>query len=54
MTTKKQKRTVFQASLSDEEMDRLQKLAKYKGQKMSALFRNWVNVSFTRLPEDAK
>ena len=50
----KQRRTVFQAALSQDDLAKLKAIADHRGEKMSYTFRNWVRSAYERLPAEAK
>lgn len=50
----KQRRIVFQAALSEDDLAKLKAIADHRGEKMSYVFRNWVRSAYDRLPAEAK
>jgi len=54
MKKKKPERTVFQAVMQHNRLEKLRKIADYRGQTMSAVFFGWIDGAWAKLPEDAK
>lgn len=54
MKKKKPERTVFQAVMQHNRLEKLRKIAAYRGQTMSAVFFGWIDGAWAKLPEDAK
>lgn len=50
----KERAPVVQFSIREQTRKRLEKVADYNGQNMTATFVNMVNASYEKLPKDAK
>jgi hypothetical protein len=47
-------RTVFQAAITPELLDKMKKIAAFRGVKMSRVLVLWIEYAYLRLPQEAK